>query len=368
MRVLSRRSVSVFGIAVVVYILLVRLTAEPETEWNVASPNKRVVVRVRHHESGSLYWSATLDGHPAIEESILGFERSDVSFGKSLLFERDLGQATVEQSYKTSSGKRLKHHYRAHERRLVFRTAVGSAALTLVLRAHDDGAAVRYETADTPEEVEFLRELTGFALPARSTAWLQPMESPVEFSPAYEQPYSEYALDSDSLASASNNNGWAFPALFKTEAGVFVLLHESDVTEHFCGSHLAPAAGRFFRLALPLAGEGGGLGSFRPRGKRWVFPWRVRDVFVVTFFSLFHLERIDCDAGFFCCRADELRSGAGSGSLRSCPRLEVGAAGPGHLVVVERERQPAPPGQTHRLHRRGARAGVRAKRKKNTFR
>ena len=74
-------------------------------EWNLASPNKKINVRILNQEKIS--YSVTYDGHTVINASPLGIQLDDQHFGEGLKL---LGrkEASVKEDYKLLIGKRLK--------------------------------------------------------------------------------------------------------------------------------------------------------------------------------------------------------------------------------------------------------------------
>ncbi len=68
------------------------------------------------------------------------------------------------------------------------------------------------------------------------------------YGPASEEFFEEVPAG----ASAPSADGWAFPALFKTPAGKWLLLTESGLDEGDCGSHLsAEAPGGVYTIRIP---------------------------------------------------------------------------------------------------------------------
>ncbi len=117
-------------------------------------------------------------------------------------------------------------------------------------------------------------EATGFALSEGTKLWMAPSDKPTMWTPSYETFYeSEVAVGTPSPLGM----GWSFPALMRTASGQWALITEANVGANFCGTRLSSTApGGVYRIALPVAGEGNGLGAVQPSAKLpWEMPWRV---------------------------------------------------------------------------------------------
>ncbi len=258
-----------------IFFLLVMLAAAPThaQDWAVVSPDGRTSATVTLGATGALSWQVQHAGAIALEDSPLGVRRHDQTFveGLRLLDARD--PVTIEDRYQTPAGKRRDHVVRGRERVLAFANARG-ARLDVIVRAHDDGVAIRYrfpEIDAVPKRV--FEELTGFHVPAGSTGWMLPHQRVHRYGPAYEDFFREVAAGT----AAPLPVGWSFPALFKTPAGQWILLTEAAVDGAYAGAHLAPgAAGNVYRIAFPDPEEGLGVGEIHPLSTLpWTLPWRV---------------------------------------------------------------------------------------------
>jgi hypothetical protein len=246
---------------------------QPIEQWNATSPDGRTILSVGRHADGRLIWRTTRNGVVVLHWSPLGIRRSDQDFTTDLRLDQASAATRIDESYRTAFGKRREHRVRATERRLAFHTARG-ARFEIVLRAHDDGVAFRYRFPDTDTIARtVIEELTGFSVPEGSTAWMQAQQAVGMYSPAYEDLY----VQSMSGTAAPRTNGWAFPSLFKTPTGTWLLISESGFDGGYPGAHLQPSAeGGVYRLAFPDPEEGAGVGRVQPRSALpWTLPWRV---------------------------------------------------------------------------------------------
>jgi hypothetical protein len=99
------------------------------------------------------------------------------------------------------------------------------------------------------------------------------MQAVHRYGPAYEEFYEA----GDAGTPAPTSDGWAFPGLFKTPAGKWLLISESGLDGTYCGSHFAPdSSGGIYRIAFPDPREGMGVGEVNPQSVLpWTLPWRV---------------------------------------------------------------------------------------------
>lgn len=259
---------------VVAVTVLCVVCAQPawSQQWPVASPDGRTRVTVSL-EAGRLTWHITRDGDAIIEKSPLGIRRHDQTFSDSLTFVSAGEPRTIDERYRLPHGKRRDHHVAGRERTLTFANA-RQARLDVILRAHDDGAAMRYRFPEKDAQTRrVFAEMTGFAVPAGSTGWMLPHQRVHRYGPAYEDFFQEI----EPGTSAPLPAGWSFPALFRTPLSRWLLISESGLDGGYPGTHLAPdAPGGVYRIAFPDPEEGLGVGEIHPSSTLpWTLPWRV---------------------------------------------------------------------------------------------
>ena len=272
------------GLGTLALGLLLALPAEaapPETRWAVQSPSGALTFALRLDPGpgrGTLTYSVSrLSGGVAtavVQASPLGVRLSTASFDSGLRFVSAGPVALVDEIYAPLHGKTSSVRHPARQQTFTF--AKGPAAhVELVVRVADDGAAFRYAfPGKGAEVVTLLDEATGFQLPPGSLAWMMPQDPPTRYTPAYENFFSEMAAGT----TAPTPSGWDFPALFEVDGGKsWLLVSESGVDASNAGSRLAAEApGRLYRIRLPEAGEGGGVGAAEPSSSLpWTLPWRV---------------------------------------------------------------------------------------------
>src|SRR6266545_3436686 len=241
--------------------------------WSVVSPDGHTVLAVSRHADGALRYRVRRDGQPVLDDSPLGIRRADQAFDTGLTLLTASPVREVADRYTTPYGKKKDHNVMARERSLTFANAAG-AKIEIVLRAQNDGVAFRYRFPESGAGMKTVtEELTGFAVPQGSTAWVMPQQAVHKYGPAYE----DFYMEVPSGTASERPDGWAFPALFKTASGNWVLITESALDETYCGSHLAQnAPGGVYRIKFPDPKEGLGVGKAEPESTLpWTMPWRV---------------------------------------------------------------------------------------------
>ena len=207
-----------------------------------------------------------------LDKSPLGIRRHDQTFADALKLVRVGEPQTIDERYRTPHGKRRDHRVAGRERSLTF-TNARNAQLEVIVRAHDDGVAIRYRFPETDSEARrVFAEMTGFAVPAGSTAWMLPISRPA-LRARLRGLLSRRRAGQARAAPA----GWSFPALFKTPAGKWALITEAALDGTYAGVRLAAEApGGLYRVRFPDPGEGMGVGAVNPTSTLpWTMPWRV---------------------------------------------------------------------------------------------
>src|SRR5688500_6520401 len=113
----------------------------PSQEWVVASPDGRNVLSLSITE-GRLVWQVKWEDASILERSPLGVRRHDQTFSDGLKVVGATGIRDVREDYRMPHGKRREHHVRGREQAVTFANA-RNAQLEVILRAHDDGVAIR---------------------------------------------------------------------------------------------------------------------------------------------------------------------------------------------------------------------------------
>src|SRR3954462_2583699 len=232
------------------------------------SPDGRTTIELGGRDGESIAYRVTRDGEVILDSSPLGIRRQDQAFtDATLTFTGATDARTIDERYTTPHGKRREHRVAAQERTVSFKNASGGR-LEIFLHAQNDGVAFRYRFPEHLSNDKFVsEEMTGFHVPQGSTAWLMPQQEVHKYGPAYEDFYEKVSAGTAS----SRADGWAFPALFKTPTGKWLLITESGLDETYCGAHLAQnSPDGIYRLRFPDPKEGLGVGAVEPKPQ---LPW-----------------------------------------------------------------------------------------------
>jgi hypothetical protein len=225
--------------------------------------------------SGRLEYKVDCAGREVVAYSPLGIVRTDQEFADNLRFVEMMKQRSVDETYTMPHGKRRICRNHCNESIVKLRNDSG-ARLELVVRAYDDGVALRYHFPESSEQsYTITKELTGFQLPVGGKVWLHPYDKTTKYAPAYET----YFSDRVPVGTPSpNEEGWAFPVLFQNaDASRWGLITEAAADGTYCGCRLEQKApGGLYRVRFPNEGEGNYTGQVNPSSTLpWVTPWRV---------------------------------------------------------------------------------------------
>lgn len=238
-------------------------------EESIASPDGRVVVHV--DDSGGLHYRVTFDGDTVLVDSNLGL---DFAGGFSLGRQADImraGRTEHAGSWENVFGQRRLVPDRYRELKLeIQERAEAPGRLNLIVRAYDDGVALRYEIPVQPglEDYVVTHERTEFIFPGERTCWAG------DFSDCAESQYPESHLTELTSDTARPH---VLPLLVKLSRG-YAAIAESDLLD-WAGMFVTAAGPRADGTPRPgarvtLAGRKDGRGLVVGRERR-LSPWRV---------------------------------------------------------------------------------------------
>ncbi len=136
----------------------------------------------------------------------------------------------VIDDYEMLSGKRKHCHNRANECVYHFENAEGQP-LHLIVRAYDDGVALRYYLPQVDGELVITGEHTAFSFASGIKRWTQP----------YAVGYEDFYHPNTDGKARNRSHRWNMPALFQPTASTYVLLAEANVLRNQCGAYLSNA-------------------------------------------------------------------------------------------------------------------------------
>lgn len=160
------------------------VTASPAaavTDHTVTSPDGGTTLTVRNENDGTLTYNVVQDGVTVIASSKMGVVTAASDLSTSLAFDSETNTA-VTQNYT------LVEHFNgpvsSSANQMTLRYHRGSAQLAVVVQAHDDGVAFRYEVSGVGS-TNITREATTFALPADTGLWASDYRSARDYEDAY---------------------------------------------------------------------------------------------------------------------------------------------------------------------------------------
>jgi alpha-glucosidase len=213
-------------------------------EESITSPDGRVVVSIS--DAGGLHYRVSFDGAPVLTDSSLGLDfEGGFSLGRRAAILRT-ARTEHDDTWENHFGQHrtVRDHYREAKLELQ-ETADAPGRLNLIVRAYDNGVALRYEIPVQPglDSYVVTNERTEFIFPADLTCWAG------DYSDCAECQYPEKLL---SRLTANVAKPHVLPLLVKLTQG-YAAIAESDLLDW---------AGMFVAAAGPRAD-----GSLRPGAK-----------------------------------------------------------------------------------------------------
>ena len=241
-------------------------------EVSIVSPNAKLMLTVSDEGPQATY-KVSLDGQQMLLSSALGFKADFGDFTKGLKI-TDTNASHVDKTYEMRQVKQSKMHYVAEVLTVNFENQKGQKMSVEFLVSNND-VAFRYhiprQKGDNPKSAVILSETTGFSLPEGTTTFLTPQSKAMvgweRTKPSYEE---VYTADAPMTARSQYGEGYTFPCLFglpptpsegkgslKSDHSGWVLISETGVDSHYCGSHLSDYP---YTIAFPMPGENNGNG------------------------------------------------------------------------------------------------------------
>lgn len=244
--------------------LLALLFALPaRAEPVLRSPDGRTEVRISGDGDGRLYWQANRDGKPLISASPLGFILADAPKLDRKLAITGEDRASRDSSWDQPWGERAKVRDQHNELVLhIAETSVLKRRFDLVIRAFNDGIALRYAFPEQPnlKSLRIVAELTEFRIAeaAGGKAW---------WIPALEWNREEYLYRATGITEVGLAQT---PMTMRTASGTWLSIHEAALID-YAGMNLQPAGNGVFRAALTPSAGGPAVVVAAP----FATPWRV---------------------------------------------------------------------------------------------
>jgi alpha-glucosidase len=208
----------------------------------IPSPDGRVTIefdtRTPSSAAGQLTYQVSLSGRTVIEASGFGVRLTDgTELGRNTAL-LGVESTEIDASFEQFPGKRRQVTDRARETTLRLRE-IGSRPLEwqLIVRAYDDGVALRYRFPAQPgwPELALADESTEFNFPAQATATILPLAN---FTTSHEGRYERHRVED-----IPSNTLFGLPMLVELPGVAWAAVLEANLTD-YAGLYLArdPAA------------------------------------------------------------------------------------------------------------------------------
>lgn len=203
--------------------------ADAET---LASPDGKVEVTVRETHQGLVY-SVRLDGTEVLVDSPLGLE---FTTGRAIAPGTKIAAVThggANSKWQPVWGKRseIVDHYQ--EMTLQLAEPTGGNSIDLVVRAYDDGVALRYLVPESWGAFVLKRDLTGFRFPTDATVWA------ANFGGFHSSQESEFVKQP--VSKLRSDQVYGCPLLASIDDNVWAAFTEANLTD-WAGMHLTRSA------------------------------------------------------------------------------------------------------------------------------
>lgn len=205
-----------------VILLIAFYSCQPDTQWEIASPDKQVSVVINNTE-GHLRYDVMMDGESLLQSSQLGLLFDNEKEAKYEVI--DFYEVYKDTTWTTVWGKKAQINDHYNELTLVLDVMFENASdakMALKTRVYDDGVAFRYlsrEKNDFPYET-IAGDLTTFNFAGDYTLWAANRErhnlGPMKISELDD-------VDTEHIYS---------PMTLKTSSDKYITLHEAAIYDH----------------------------------------------------------------------------------------------------------------------------------------
>lgn len=252
----------------------------PAQELSVTGPDQHLKVRVSLKDGKPVYRVSYKD-KTMLEDSPLGLVSNVGDFSQGLTYVEHK-EGRIDKNYLQNRIKQSNIRYQANELTCTFANP-DKQKIDVVFRVSNNDIAFRYVMPRYGETGSCVvgKETTGFDFPSYTTTFLTPQSDAMigwkRTKPSYEE---EYKADAAMHERSQYGHGYTFPCLFRVGEDGWVLVSETGVDSHYCGSHLSDAtAGGLYTVAYPMPEENNGNGTVAPGlALPGCTPWRTLTV------------------------------------------------------------------------------------------
>jgi len=242
------------------FILLANMTRAQTVA--ATSPNTKIKLDVTV-TNGTAAYSVFYLKDEFLSKSPLGLTSSIGDFTAGLkLIKHDITK--INEFYTLNRSKVSKVNYKANEAKYTFTNAANDT-IHIVFRITDHDVAFTYiipKNGKGAIDCTINKEITGFKLPAESTAFITRQAPPQsgweKTKPSYEE---EYTLEEPVGTKSKYGLGYTYPALFHLDKKGWILISETGVSGNYAGTRLSDAADGIYTVTFPEEGENNNIGS-----------------------------------------------------------------------------------------------------------
>jgi len=246
----------------------IALTSFAEIKY-VSSPDGQLKVGVNNNKGKASYF-VTYGGNVVLRNSPLGFIASMGDFSTDL----KIVKSESSRQHIDYSMDRTKCSHVVKDANVLAVTYENNQQRQFTVRfcVSNNDIAFRYEIPRQPDKtyekktsIRIMSERTGFCFQDNTTTFLSPQSLSMigwkGTKPSYEE---DYVYNDQMINASKYGEGYTFPCLFKT-GKLWVLLSETGVDSHYCGSHLSGYHGNgLYTVAFPMPTENNGNGTIEP--------------------------------------------------------------------------------------------------------
>lgn len=237
---------------------------------SASSPDKNIKLDITVI-NGSAYYTVFYLKDEFLGKSPLGLISSAGDFSKGLkMISHTTGK--IKESYNLNRSKISHVNYQANEIKCLF-TNTANDTINIIFRITNTDVAFTYfipKNRQSSTDCTVDKEITGFKLPAGSTAFITPQAPPLsgyeKTKPSYEE---EYTREEPVGTKSQYGLGYTYPALFHLADKGWLLISETGVSGNYVGTRLSDATAEgIYTVTFPQEGENNNKGATQPQHRR----------------------------------------------------------------------------------------------------
>ncbi|MCQ2182452.1 MAG: glycoside hydrolase family 97 protein [Bacteroidales bacterium] len=237
----------------------------------LSSPDSRLKVQL-----GEGSYSISYDGHEMVSRSSLGFITSEDDYSNFSIVSVEYSDGLAEYSLEKIKTSSVSKKYNSALARCITRDG---KKFDIEWRVFNNDVAFRYVLPLEGERasVRVMSEETYFRFPEGTTGYLTPQSDAMIGWKRTKPSYEEFYRMNQPLSEVSQyGHGYTFPCLLKVGESGWVLISETGVDSHYCGSRLSDYdSSKGFKLEFPMPEENNGNGTSEPAfSLPGATPWR----------------------------------------------------------------------------------------------